>query len=74
MIQTPEDLLEVVRNTPSLTDEEISLLVQLTTNTILLTEFFSTREELIQALEEFFLKYPTNEKPLFIGCNLSVKN
>lgn len=74
MIQTPEDLLEVVRNTPSLTDEEISLLVQLTTNTILLTEFFSTREELIQALEEFFLKYPTNEKPLFIGCDLSVKN
>lgn len=73
-IENPEELLELIRSTPSLTDEEICVLVQLSTNTILLAELIPTREKLIEELEDFFTRYQNNERPIFIGCDLSVKN
>ena len=75
MIHNTNELLQIIKNTPTLTDSEIALLVRITTKTILITEAFETRAALIEAIEEFIKRYENNpETEIFIGLDISVKN
>lgn len=75
MVHSTKELLHIIKNTPTLTDNDIALLVRLTTKTIVITEAFNTRAALIEAIEEFIYRYENNrEVELFIGLDLSVQD